>query len=332
MPLPRIAVSLGDPAGIGPELALKAALSAELRACCVPVLVGDPAALALHAAACGLAPRIIAVTPAEVRGMHLPADAVALIARPRLAAGDLRLGRSDAACGRATLDAAAIAINAALAGQLDAVVAAPMTEKSVRLAGVEIDSYTTFVAAVTGVPFDHAYLMLCRDERRVVHLTRHTDAGPALRMITPVRVEGAIRAAELALRRMGVQAPRIAVAALSARTGVDGPESVVDATIIGPAIARARAAGMRVTGPHASDTWFGLPDIDVHVAMLCPPQRDAQHAPAAERAVAMTIGTPVLFATVAHGSALDLAGRNQGRPEALMETFRLLARMVPIAT
>ncbi|HEX4328827.1 MAG TPA: 4-hydroxythreonine-4-phosphate dehydrogenase PdxA [Burkholderiales bacterium] len=331
MSLPRIAISIGDPAGIGPEIALKAALSEDVRKLCVPVLVGDRGALELHAAACGLTPEIIAVMPEQVREMTLPAGAVALIARAQLRPGELQLGEFSAVHGRAILDSATVAINAALAGQVDAVVAAPQTEKSVQMAGVHFDGYPTFVASVVGVPRDNAMLMLCFDDKRIVHVTLHTSVRKAIEQITIARVEAVIHAAAVALKRLGVAAPRIAVSGLNPHASEDGLFGDEEAEIISPAIARARAAGINVEGPYGADTFLAKAGFDAHVVMLHDQGHVAAKALAPNRAAGMTIGTPVLFSSVAHGSALDIAGQNKARPDAVIEAVKRLARVGSLA-
>jgi 4-hydroxythreonine-4-phosphate dehydrogenase len=329
MPLPRIAISLGDPAGIGPEIALKAALDAQVRAICLPVLVGDRGALELHAQACGLHPEIIEAQPQQLRELSLPQGAVALIARQQFAPGQLRVGQIDALHGRAILDSAATAINAALAGQVDAVVAAPQTEKSVHAAGVKFDGYPTFVAAVAGVPRDDAYLMLCFDDKRIVHTTLHTSVRQALAQITPERVEAVIGAAHAALKRLGVARPRIAVSGLNPHAGEDGLFGDEEITIITPAIARAKAGGIDVEGPYGADTFLAKPGFDAHVVMLHDQGHIAAKALAPNRAAGLTIGTPVLFSSVAHGSALDIAGQNKAKPDAVIEAIRRLSKVTP---
>ena len=327
MPLPRIAISIGDPAGIGPEIALKAALSEDVRQLCVPVLVGDRGALELHAAACGLTPEIIGVTPEQLRELVLPAGAVALVARAQLQPGELQLGKLSAVHGRAILDSATIAVKAALAGQVDAVVAAPQTEKSVQMAGVHFDGYPTFVASVVGVPRDNALLMLCFDDKRIVHVTLHTSVRKAIEQITAARVEAVIHAAVVALKRLGVAAPRIAVSGLNPHAGEDGLFGDEEAQIIGPAIARAKAAGIDVEGPYGADTFLAKPGFDAHVVMLHDQGHVAAKALAPNRAAGMTIGTPVLFSSVAHGSALDIAGQNKAKPDAVIEAIKRLAKV-----
>src|SRR5688572_14168642 len=157
--LPRIAIALGDPAGIGPEIALKAALDPVVRALCRPLLFGDRSVLEAHAAACGLEPAISTVAAAADAAWR--DDALVLVERHQFGPGELRIGSVAAQHGTSALDSARAAIDAALAGAVDAVVAAPQTETAIRLAGVEFDGYPSFVARCTGTPPEDAFLMIC---------------------------------------------------------------------------------------------------------------------------------------------------------------------------
>src|SRR4051812_4381028 len=159
MPLPRIAITLGDPAGIGPEIALKAALAPEVRALARPLLFGDPGVLEVHAAACGLRPKLRRVQRAA--DAEWEDGAVALVERRQFSPGELHLGTIAAPHGESALDSAKAAIDAALAGEVDAVVAAPQTEAAIKLAGVEFDGYPGFVARCAGVSPEDAFLMIC---------------------------------------------------------------------------------------------------------------------------------------------------------------------------
>ena len=241
MSLPRIAIATGDPAGIGPEIALKAALDPQVQKICRPLLFGDCGALELHAAACGLKPRIQSVSRA--------ADAiwsdgvVTLIERKQFKPGELHIGTIAAPHGEAALDSAKTAIDAALAGEVDAVVAAPHTEISIKLAGIEFDGYPTFVARCTGVSPEDAFLMICFDadgtEMRIAHATLHASLRRAIKLVTRDRVLHAIRSTDSALRRMGVASPRIAVSGLNPHAGEGGLFGDEEQEIIGPAIADA---------------------------------------------------------------------------------------------
>lgn len=334
--LPRIAIALGDPAGIGPEIALKAALDPEVQAMCRPVLFGDRRVLQAHASACRLEPEIHSVTRASDADMRdresagrASAQRVTLVERDQFGEHRLRLGEIAAAHGRSALDSARAAIEAALAGQVDAVVAAPQTESAIKLAGTEFDGYPTFVARCTGTPIEDAFLMLCfeRDQRemRIVHTTLHVSLRRALELVTRERVLQVIRATAAALRRIGVTTPRIAVAGVNPHASEGGMFGDDEAQIIEPAIAEAKTQGIAAEGPFGADTMIHKPGYDACIVMYHDQGHIAAKALARNRTAGLTIGTPVLFSSVAHGSALDIAGKNQADAGAMVEAIRRLA-------
>ena len=321
--LPRIAIATGDPAGIGPEVSLKAARDAGVAQICRPLLVGDPAAIELHASACGLAARLNVVR--EVGEASWSDGAVNVLAAVSGDNVELKLGTVNPAYGRAALEAARRAIKAALAGEVAAVVAAPQTETSIALAGIKFDGYPTFVARETGTDERDVYLMLCFDDYRVVNMTLHCSVRDALAMVTRERVAHVIRATANALRRMGIAAPRIFVGGLNPHAGEDGLFGREEIEIIAPAIADAKSAGIDVSGPYGADTMFHKRDCDAYIVML----HDQGHIPAKllgfERTAALPIGSPILFASVAHGSAQDIAGKGVANPGAMIAAITRMA-------
>jgi 4-hydroxythreonine-4-phosphate dehydrogenase len=327
MTLPRIAIATGDPAGIGPEISLKAALDPFVRSICRPLLVGDRGALEAHARACGLAPHIQSVPRAS--GSSWEDGAVNLIERRQFGPGELHLGSIAAPHGEAALDSAKTAIDAALAGEVDAVVAAPQTESAIKLAGIEFDGYPGFVARCTGVSPEDAFLMICFDsdgtEMRNCHATLHASLRRAIELVTRSRVLNAIRSADSALRRLGLASPRIAVSGLNPHAGEGGLFGDEEREIIGPAISDAQRVGVAAEGPFGADTMFMKKGYDAFVVMV----HDQGHIMAKTHAfagtAALTIGTPVLFSSVAHGSALDIAGKNRADPGAMIAAIRRLA-------
>ena len=327
MALPRIAIATGDPAGIGPEVALKAALDPRVREICRPLLVGDRGALLLHASACGLAPDIQSVPRAA--GSSWENGVLNLIERRQFEPGELHVGAIAAPHGEAALDSAKTAIDAALAGEVDAVVAAPQTESAIKLAGIEFDGYPGFVARCAGVPPDDAFLMICFDSRgtemRIAHATLHASLRRAIELLTRSRVLNAIRSTDSALRRLGVASPRIAVSGLNPHAGEGGIFGDEERAIIGPAISDAQKSGVAAEGPFGADTMFLKNGYDAFVVMVHDQGHimAKTHAPAG--AAALTIGTPVLFSSVAHGSALDIAGKNRADPSAMIAAIRRLA-------
>jgi 4-hydroxy-L-threonine phosphate dehydrogenase PdxA len=309
--LPRVALAIGDPAGIGPEISLKAARDPEVRALCDPVLVGSREVLAMHAAPCGIALGELYIHDLK----HAPP----------------RVGAVAPEHGRAALEAAAVAIKGALAGKYDAVVGAPHTEAAIHAAGIRFDGYPSFVARLCGLPADEATLMLCFEhagrEVRIAHVTLHASVRQALGLITAPRIIRTLRATERALKALGVARPRIAVSGVNPHAGEAGAFGREEIEVIAPALAELQRAGMSVDGPYGADTLLARADYDAYVVML----HDQGHVPAKmlapNRAAALTIGTPVLFSSVGHGSALDIAGQGKADASAMREAItRLVAR------
>lgn len=321
---PTIAIAIGDPAGIGPEISLKAALDLRVRETCRPVLVGDPTVIERHAVACGL--------PADFHilerlGDMIPLDGrLALLACRSNEAKDIAFGSNSAAAGRISLAAARVAIHAALDKHVDAVVAAPQNQTSIALAGVEFDGYPSFVARETGLAPHDVYLMLCFDDVKIVHCTLHVSVRQAIALITRDRVDHVIRVADKTLRQLGISEPKIYVSGLNPHAGENGLFGREEIEIIKPAIEAAAADGIAVSGPFGADTMFHKKDGDAFIVML----HDQGHITAkllAQRATAgLAIGSPILFSSVAHGSGHDIVGKGVADPTAMIQAIRRLAQ------
>ena len=302
----KVAIATGDPAGIGPEISLKAARDPRVLAVCQPVLFGARKVLALHGALEG-------VQISEVKQ-----------ARPRL-------GTVAAEHGRAALAAAEAAIRAALAGEYQAVIGAPHTETAIHAAGIAFDGYPSFVARVCGLPADEAVLMLCFQhegrEVRIAHVTLHVSVAQALALISKKRVVHTLRAVNDALSKLGIAKPRIAVSGVNPHAGESGAFGREEIELVDPAIQEARDAGLVVDGPIGADTLIQRAGYDAYVVMLHDQGHVAAKLLAPQRVAALTIGTPVLFSSVAHGSALDIAGQGKANPDAMVEAItRLVGR------
>jgi len=304
--LPRVGIAIGDPAGVGPEIALKAALDERVTRICRPVLFGDPRAIAAHARAAGIAREVETVALDHFRDEPLA------------------IGQVRAAHGRAAVDAARAAIEAAMRGEVAAVVAAPQTELAIRQAGIEFDGYPSFVARCTGVPTEDAFLMICFDAMRIAHATLHVSLRHAIELVTTARVGRVVRAVHDTLRRIGIERPKIAVGGLNPHAGESGMFGEEDRAIIAPAIAAASAAGIDAEGPFGADTMFHRKGYDAFAVMFHDQGHIAAKLLAPNRSAGLTIGTPVLFSSVAHGSALDIAGQGRASAEAIVEAVTRL--------
>ena len=299
--IPRIAIACGDPAGIGPEISLKAALDPRVRAICRPVLVGDRAVFALYGK----------TSEVEILEIKHP--------KPKI-------GEIDPAHGRAAIAAAEAAIRGALAGEFDAVVGAPHTEAAIHAAGIEFDGYPSFVARLAGLPPEDGILMLCFEhqgrEVRIAHVTLHVAVAQALKLITRERILKTIRAVNAALKN-----PRIAVSGVNPHAGEAGAFGREEIEIVAPALEQARREGMAVDGPIGADTLIQRAGYDAYVVMLHDQGHVAAKLLAPQRVAGLTIGTPVLFSSVAHGSALDIAGKGCADHGAMVQALERMARL-----
>ena len=325
MPLPRIAIATGDPAGIGPEIALKAALDSRVTAVARPLLVGDPAAVEMHAKAAGLSPPLNIVTKASEADWTN--GALNLLDGRERANAPVAFGKVDAAYGRASLAAARRAIKAALAGEVEAVVAAPQTERSIHAAGIAFDGYPSFVARETGTPVEDVYLMICFDDKRVVHTTLHMSVRQAIALITKERVERVIRVTDASLKKLGIARPKIFVSGLNPHAGEEGLFGRDEIEIISPAIEVMAKSGVDVSGPFGADTMFHKRGCDAFIVMLHDQGHIAAKLLAFNRTAGLSIGSPILFSSVAHGSAHDIAGKGVADPGAMIEAITRLAKV-----
>ena len=273
----------------------------------IAVATGDPA---------GIGPEISrkAARDPRVRRICEP-----VLVESSLKASEVKVGRVAAAHGRAALEAAKLAIRGALEGNFDAVVAAPHTQASIDAAGIAFDGYPSFVARTCGFAPEAGILMLCfrwkKREIRIAHVTLHSAVSEAIQL-TRDKVARTLRATADALGKMGIERPRIAVSGLNPHAA--GKE---EAEIIAPAIAG------RADGPFGADTLLQREGYDAYVVMLHDQGHVAAKLLAPNGAAALTIGTPVLFSSVAHGSALDIAGKGRADPAAMVEAItRLVGR------
>ncbi|MBZ5876246.1 PdxA family dehydrogenase [Chromohalobacter israelensis] len=321
---PTIAVPIGDPAGIGPEIVLRAITGSEVTERLDLVIIGEVEVLRRHAKACGLS---VAISSEAIRfpdGRQISLKTVSSL-------GDQpwEFGQVSAATGRACRDYAISAIALVQEGAASAVVAAPHTEAAVNQAGYHFRGYPSLVAEMTGTPEHLVFLMLLSPVYRVVNVTLHEPLIEAAKKIDENLVLAAIRAAQEGLGQLGIKQPRIGVCGLNPHAGEGGLMGTEDIAIIVPAISRAVAEEINVEGPISADALFAERSHDVYLAMY----HDQGHIPVKVAsplaATAITIGTPVPFGSVAHGSALDIAGTGRATPRALIQALLNLVIETP---
>ena len=324
---PKIVIATGDAAGIGPEISIKSALDPSVRRLCCPILVSDPTLLGRHARACGLPSNFRVID--RIDGSDL-AEQELLVLDPHCPeAADIELGEVSANSGRASLAFARHAIKAALAGEADAVVAAPQNQKAIALAGIEFDGYPSFVARETGLDPHDVFLMLCFASTKIAHCTLHLSVKEAVSLITRERVWRVISATDRALKRLGNPSPAIYVGGLNPHAGEDGLFGREDLEIVKPAIEQAAAEGIHVSGPFGADTMFHKKGGDAFIVMLHDQGHIAAKLQAPHATAGLAIGSPILFSSVAHGTGHDIVGKGVASPRAMIEAISRLAGAQP---
>jgi 4-hydroxy-L-threonine phosphate dehydrogenase PdxA len=316
----RILLTIGDPNGIGPEVAVKAAraLAGTAEA---PVLVGDrhvltgvAGGLPLREFDPGTAPDPTAIDMVDVAA---------------LPAGQRRPGMVTAAAGAATVAYLQAALKLVHSGQGRAIVGCPHSETAINDAGITFSGYPSLLARLLGVPAGQLFLLLVGGGLRIAHVTLHERLAGALERLTPELIVAAASAAAAALPALGIESPRIGVFGINPHAGENGLFGGDDERIVQPAVAELRRRGLRVDGPAAADVLIRSPGYDAFVAMY----HDQGHIPvkllAGTASSALTIGAGVLFASVGHGAAFDIAGQDVADPAAVIGTIRLLGAASP---
>jgi 4-hydroxythreonine-4-phosphate dehydrogenase len=325
---PKIAIASGDPAGIGPEISLKAALDPAVRAACHPIVVCDTRMLERHVSACGMKADLRVI--AHPDNARMSGELVNVLHCVMSDTATLEIGANSAAAGRGSIAFCRAAVKAALAGEVDAVVGAPQNETSIALAGIKYDGHPSFVARETGTDEDDVYMMLCFGEMRIVHATLHRSVRDAISLITQDKIARVIAATDAGLRRLGIDKPKICVSGLNPHAGEDGLFGREEIEIIKPAVDAAAAQGISVAGPFGADIMFHKKGFDAFIVMLHDQGHIAAKLLAENSTAALTIGTPILFSSVAHGSGHDIAGKGIANPAAMIEAIMQLTKTVSV--
>jgi 4-hydroxythreonine-4-phosphate dehydrogenase len=302
-PLPRLALTLGDPAGIGPEVGLRCLADARVRA----------------------AARLVAVGPGRLRPDHVPLVSAENVAEaPDLAwidsggPGSWEMGRVQARCGRAALDALRAGHELALAGRVDALVTAPVSKQALHAAGERCEGQSELLGRWCGV--ERFEMVAVAGALRVMLLTRHMPLREALERVTTERVLDHLRLFDEALRAWGFACPRLALAGLNPHAGERGLLGREEAERLEPAVEAARAEGLDVRGPLSPDAVFLAAWQGAHDGVLAL-YHDQAFIPvklvAAGTGLTVLAGLPYLRVSPAHGTAFDIAGRGLASPENL---------------
>jgi 4-phospho-D-threonate 3-dehydrogenase / 4-phospho-D-erythronate 3-dehydrogenase len=312
--LPRIAITMGDPSGVGPEIVMKSLAHPEVYGFCRPIVIGDAERLNAAGRICGLKLRV----PGDVECIDL-----------KNVPKDLPWGKLSAAAGDAAFQFVKLATELAMRGEADAICTAPLNKEALQAAGHMYPGHTELLAELTGTP--EVSMMLTAPNLRVIHVTTHMGLLDAIERIEPGLVERTIARGDEVLKRAGVSRRKIGVCGINPHAGENGlfGRGEEDRKIA-PALAACRARGIDVEGPLPADTLFyraARGDFDMVVAMY----HDQGHGPVKvlglEAGVNITVGLPVIRTSVDHGTAFDIAGTGKADERSLLEALRQAAAL-----
>lgn len=309
----RIAITMGDPAGIGPEVVLKALADETVAGLAEWVIVGDAQVLEDAADRCHISKAVFEGRVLDVKGLP---DAMTVIP-----------GRISPACGAAAVKYVRTATEMCLGGDAIAMVTAPLNKEAVAQTGMQFSGHTEFIAQLCGV--NESRMLLAGPRLSVVHVSTHISLRQACNLQLQ-RVLTTIVLGDQTMRLLGYAIPRIVVCGLNPHAGEHGLFGTEDAEIIAPAISEARQRGIVCDGPAAPDTVFlqaSRGKYDLVVAMY----HDQGHIPMKlldfDDTVNVSIGIPIIRTSVDHGTAFDIAGKDQASPRNMMAAMRMAAAM-----
>ena len=312
--LPRIAITMGDPAGVGPELCLRLLTHERARNVCTPIIYGD-----------------LAVLKRVAKQLGWPAPDCELVQdHAAIDAQSVEPGKVAAACGRAAYLYVISAIADARAGSVDAIATGPLNKEALHAAGIPFPGHTEILAEMTQI--ERACMMLTSDEITCSLVTIHVGYREVPGLLTQERILETIELTAAAMRRMRGREPRLLVCGLNPHAGEnglfgDGEEE----KIIAPAVAIARSRGLNVTGPLPPDTAF-LPkfrlETDAYICMYHDQGLIPLKTLAFEEAVNVTLGLPIVRTSVDHGTAFDIAWQGIADVTSFVKAVELACKLV----
>jgi 4-hydroxythreonine-4-phosphate dehydrogenase len=327
---PIIGITMGDAAGIGPEIVDKALSMNEIRELCRPIVIGDAKVLSEA--------QKVARTALEVRRITRVSEAkfapgvMDVIDLSNIRIDELRMGEPQAMAGKASFEYIKRAVELALAGEINAITTAPISKEALNMAGYNYPGHTEILADMTGSKY--FAMMFVAGTLRVILVTIHVSLREAIDLIKKNRVLATIKLAHDSMRKFGMTDPRIVVAGLNPHAGEAGMFGSEDTEEIAPAVEAAKDLGIDVVGPLPADTIFyraSKGQFDIVVAMYhdqgCIPIKLLGF----EVGVNITVGLPIVRTSPDHGTAYGRAGRRlgTGNPSSLLEAIRIASKLSP---
>ncbi len=323
---PLMGITMGDPCGIGPEVILKALAREESYRVCKPLVIGHPEILIRDMAMAGV--RL------DVRVVDRPEDGafefgcVDVWCPVDVDVDQIAMGKVRCEAGRAAAEWVIHAVDMAMADRIDGIVTAPLNKEAMNLAGYPYAGHTELLAEKSGA--GRAYLMLVSDRMNVSHVTGHIALHEVSDRLTVDLIYDTVRLTRDVLIGMGKIDPRIAVCGLNPHAGENGLFGSEDAEIVRPAVEKALSEGWRVDGPLPADTTFLKVYNGVYEGVVAM-YHDQGHVPAKlvafDEAVNVTLGLPIVRASVDHGTAYDIAGKGVAKSVNMLQAIRVGSKL-----
>lgn len=327
---PILALTMGDPVGVGAEVVARTVVDPEIRETCHPLVIGNPEILRRAAGWCHLQLQLHVVSDPS-QGFDGPDGSVPIYdpaADLSESLVQLPVGKVSEVAGDASVRYVIAAIDLAITARVDGIVTAPINKEAINAAGHKFAGHTELLASRTGVR--EAAMMLVTGALRVIHVTTHVAFARVPSLVTPDRLDEVINLFHTTLRALGIQAPRIAVAGLNPHAGEHGLFGNEDSEVIAPAIGRASGQGIDVSGPWPPDTVFARAargQFDGVVAMYHDQGHIAVKMLGFDEGVNVSLGLPIVRTSVDHGTAFDIAGQGIARKTSMVEATRLAIQL-----
>ena len=322
--LPRIGITMGDPAGIGPEVVLKAVAEEEVRRICIPVIIGDAQLLAHTARTLDLQSGYDIVRADE----PFPEHSEPVIYHLDNISGLIEPGIESGAAGKAAGGYIEAAVELCAAGSIDAVATAPINKRALFLGGYSFPGHTEFFAHLTGA--EEYAMAFVAGNLRIVLLSTHVPLAEAIRLVERDRIVKRINLTNRELQRWGIEKPRLAVAALNPHGAEGGLFGVEEASEIMPAIDACRRDDINVQGPFSADTVFlraSRGEFDGVIACYHDQAMIPVKCLSFGEAVNVTLGLPFIRTSVDHGTAFDIAGKGLAEHSSMVAAIKLAAEL-----
>jgi 4-hydroxythreonine-4-phosphate dehydrogenase len=328
MTLPILAMTMGDPGGIGPEIIARSLGHADVFERCRPVVIGELRTMQDAVRITSVPLRVRAV--ADVSAAGVDPGSVDVVDLANIDIEHVGRGRVSPDVGRAAYEYLERATQLALQDQVGAIVTAPLNKEALSEAGWVGVGHTELLARFAGVPDKSVAMMLASNRLRVVHVSTHVSLRRAIELVTPERIITTARLAEATARDIVGREPHLAIAGLNPHAGEHGLFGSEEQEFIQPAIDQLRSLGLHVSGPVSPDTVFlraSLGDFDVVVAMY----HDQGHIPSKfagfDDTVNVTLGLPIVRTSVDHGTAYDIVGTGKANEANMLAAIDLAAQM-----